>query len=445
MTKQQKYALFLTIGCFIAAFSFDFYLGKSSKLDKYTTQIEEALHQQEVDVKRFFDNREFIQRQLVKDKVIAPHRQLADYQYIQTLAKAPYTLLIYQNNDLIFWNNQFTSPPPSILSKIRPEAQLQFINGKNGYYLLKSQKYIDKLHGPYSLVAMFPIKYNYSIESNYLSDRFVANKHIPININISSDKTDYPIHTKQGELVCYLSPDGSLFDKQQQRRLLSLYLLGFLMLILFINATAKKMIAQGKPIVGAGVFIVAVFGVRLITILLNFSERFSELPVFAQTFQSNLISSSLGDLLINIILLLWIMFFFHKEFPSRRFDHLSKRTKFGLTYISYLCVLTGVLVLSWVFKSLIFNNNIQFDFSNTLAQSNSGMLAILGIILLLLALFLFSHKMMLNIANIALPRKERFTTLALAILSLAPIISVLNFMLPVVYLLLIASCIRIVV
>ena len=439
MTKQQKYTLFLTIGCFIAALCFDYYLSRSSKLDKYAVQIEEALHNQEVAVRQFFDNKNFIHRQLAKDKVVAPQQQLADYEYIRQLAGQDFTVLLYQGDNLVFWNNQYASPPSDILDNISPTAQQQFVDGNNGYYLLKSQKYISKSHGPYSLVAMFPIKYNYSIESDYLSDRFVANKHFPDNIDISVSETNYPILTRRGDLVCYLEASGLLFDRQQQRRLLTIYLLGFLLLTLFINASAKNMIAQGKPIVGAGVFIVAVFGVRLLTILFNFSERFSELPVFAQTFQSNLISSSLGDLLINIILLLWIMFFFHKEFPSRRFDHLSKRSKFGLTFTSYLCVLTGVLVLSWVFKSLIFNKNIKFDFNNTLAQTDSGMLAILGIILLLLALFLFSHKMMLTIANINLPRKQRFTALAFAILTLAPIISLLNFMLPVVYLLLIAS------
>ena len=439
MTKQQKYALILTIGCFLAAIGFDVYLNISSKLDKYSEQIEEVLHEQEAGVRRFFEKRDFIQHQLSNDKSIDPQEQLVDYDYIQQLAKEAYTVLIYQNDDLVFWNNQQASPPAEEIANISPELRVQFVEGKNGFYLLKSQKYINKLHGSYSLIAMIPIKYNFSIESNYLSDRFVASKHIPQNILISDTPSEYSVKTRQGEILCYLNANSKVFDQKQQQRLLLLYLLGFLLLIVFINTTAKKMIVQDKPILGAAVFIVAVFGVRLLTILFHFSGRFSELPIFAQTFQGNLISSSLGDLLINIVLLLWVMFFFHKEFPNRSFDHLSPKAKFGLSYVSYLFVLAGVLVLSWVFKSLIFNNNIHFDFNNTLAQSQSGMMAILGIILLLLALFLFSHKMMLTIANIALPRKERSTALALALLSMVPIISFLNFMLPVVYLLLIAS------
>ncbi len=443
MTKQQKYALFLTIAFFIAAIGFDYYLNQTSKLDNYGIQVQEALQNQEASVRRFFDNKGFIQRQLAKDEIADPQEQLADFEYISQLAKEDFTVLIYQEDKLIFWNNQYASLPKKTINKNKEATPTggtsELVETKNGYYLMQVQNFINKTYGAYKMVAMIPIKYNYSIESNYLSNRFIANANIPHNISVSKSQSEYPIANKQGEVVFFLNAEGAIFDRSQQLRLLYLYLTGFLLLIFFINATAKKMIADGTPLLGAGVFIVAVFAVRLITIVMHFSERFSELPVFSQTFDKSLISTSLGDLLMNIVLLLWIMFFFHKEFPNRSFAKHSQKGKFALTYISYLFVLAGVLVLSWVFKSLIFNNNVQFDFSNTLAQSQSGMIAIFGIILLLLALFLFSHKMMLNISNIALKRKERFMALGLAILSLIPIISCLNFMLPVVYLLLIAS------
>ncbi len=439
MTKQQKYSLLLTIGCLLAAIGFDYSLNHSSKLDKYKTQIEEELHRQETSVRRFFDNKAFIHRLLEPDKHADPQQLSNDYEYMQRLAKEPYTILIYRDDKLIFWSNQYATPPPDAILEFTREGHTTFVKGKNGHYLLRKQAVSGQPFGEYNLVAMMPIKYDYKLKSDYLKDRFVVDKNIPHNITVSSQQSEFPVLTKRGQAICYLGADGPVFDKKQQLRLVWLYLFGFFMLILFINTTTKRMIAAGNPIKGAAAFVIAVFGVRMLTIAFDFSSRFSELAVFAQTFENNLISSSLGDLLINILLLLWVMFFFHKEFPGRSFGHLSAKAKFGLTYLSYISVLSGVLVLSWVFKSLIFNNNIQFDFSNTLSQSHSGNLAILGIILLLLALFLFSHKMMLAIANMALPRRKRFVALSLALLTMVPVLSFLNFMLPIVYLLLIAS------
>ncbi|MFT5801258.1 MAG: hypothetical protein ACI956_001065, partial [Nonlabens sp.] len=109
MTKQQKYALFLTIAFFIAAIGFDYNLNQTSKLDNYGVHIQETLQSQEASVLRFFDNKEFIQRQLAKDKTVDPQEQLADYEYISQLAKKEYTVLIYQAGKLIFWNNQYAS------------------------------------------------------------------------------------------------------------------------------------------------------------------------------------------------------------------------------------------------------------------------------------------------------------------------------------------------
>ncbi|MFK7808745.1 MAG: ATP-binding protein [Saprospiraceae bacterium] len=442
MTKQQKYSLLLTLGFFIAAFGFDSYLNNNSKLHSYELQIEETLHNQETVIRRFFENKDFIERQLAGERIMDPKIQVEDYDYISQLAKEDFTVFIYQNGDLLFWNNQYASNPtiPTKADELQNTGLTsELVKATNGYYIKKSQNFISKSQGTYRLVAMIPVKYDYSLESNYLTNRFVANKNIPYNISVSEEVSEYPIAGKKGDTMFYLHTDEPVYDRQQQSRLLFFYLSGLFLLIFFINATAKKMIADGKPLTGAAVFIVAVFAVRFLTILLNFSERFTELPVFAQTFQKSLISTSLGDLLMNIVLLLWIMFFFHKEFPNRSFAKHSPRGKFALTYVSYLVVLGGVLVLSWVFKSLIFNNNVQFDFSNTLAQSQSGVIAIFGIILLLLALFLFSHKMMLNISNIALDKNKRFSALGLAILSIGPIIGLADFMLPTIHLVLIAA------
>jgi len=63
----------------------------------------------------------------------------------------------------------------------------------------------------------------------------------------------------------------------------------------------------------------------------------------------------------------------------------------------------------------------------------------MGIILLLIALFLFSHRMMLTVVNLGLNRNVRLAGLGLAVLTSLPVLYGFEFMLPSVYLLLIAS------
>ncbi len=438
MTKHQKYRLFFVLTCFLVTICYDYYSQKTTNLNRYTRLIEVTFHQHETEVNRFFENKEFI------DQVIYSHEnpnvanKSKDLDYIQELSSQIYSLDIYEGEELIFWSNQHVFPTKKELTSVQDQLQTEFLALQNGYYAVKSQSYKYAPSGKeYTLTGLIPIKYNYKIESDYLANKFSANANIPVSIKFTKVGS-YPIMTKEGEVLCYVQSDKKLVDAQQQRLLMWMYLISFFVLALFINSSAKRIIAGGRPILGVALLITTVFGIRLLSIFLDFTERFDSLSLFSQSFNTPL-SSSLGDLLINIALLLWMMFFFHKEFPVSEYDHLKKKTRFGLTYLNYISILTGILILTWVFKSLIFNTNITFDFDNIFNLDNSSILAIMGIILLLIALFLFSHRMMQTVVKLGLTHNERLLGLALSVVTILPVLYVVDFMIPDVYLLLIAS------
>ncbi len=438
MTKHQKYTLSIALICFIAAIGFDYYSQKATNLGRYAKMIESNFQEQETEVNRFFDNKDFIERHITDRNEQSLDSKDEVLEFIRDLSRKKYSLHIYAEDELVFWSNQNVFPSDKNVKAAQPKRQTKFVTRKNGYYALKSQKYKHKESGTnYTLMALIPIKYNYNIESDYLANHFAASPNIPSSIKLTKDGNQQ-IETKEGEVLCYINSSKKLFDKKQQQSLMWMYLFSFFILALFINATAKKIISDSNPILGAAILIISVFGVRLLTIILDFSSRFDSLPLFSQTFNTSL-SSSLGDLLINIVLLLWMMFFFHKEFPIGSYDHLKRNARFGLTYLNYMSILGAILMLTWVFKSLIFNTEINFDFDNIFNLDTSSILAIMGIILLLIALFLFSHRMMLTVVSLGLSRNVRLFGLGLAVLTVLPILYGVDFMLPVVYLLLIAS------
>ena len=438
MTKHQKYTLFIALACFITTIGFDFYSQKVTNLNRYAKLIESTLHQHETEVNHFFENKDFIERHVLGIEDQDLDRKKQELEFIRELSRKNYSLNIYAGDELVFWSNQNAFPLIEDVNNAQPQRQTKFVTLKNGYYALKSQKYKHKESGiDYTLTALIPIKHNYNIESDYLANRFTASSNIPTSIRLA-DAGNQTIEAKNGDLLCYINSSKKLFDRKQQQSLMWLYLFSFFMLALFINASAKKIIADNNPILGAGVLIVSVFGIRFLSIILEFSHRFDSLPLFSKTFNTQL-SSSLGDLLINIVLLLWMMFFFHKEFPVGSYDHLKKNARFGLTYLNYISIIGAILILTWVFKSLIFNTDINFDFDNIFNLGITSILAIMGIILLLIALFLFSHRMMQTVVNLGLSRNVRLMGLGLAVLTILPVFYGIDFMLPEVYLLLIAS------
>jgi signal transduction histidine kinase len=103
-----------------------------------------------------------------------------------------------------------------------------------------------------------------------------------------------------------------------------------------------------------------------------------------------------------------------------------------------LSILAAIFILTGVFKTLVFNTNLTFDFENVFNLDSQNLFAVTGVILLLIALFLFSHRMMMTIVKIGLNRHQRLIALGIATAVSIPLFFFVDFIIPPFYLLLIA-------
>ncbi|MEL6864108.1 MAG: histidine kinase dimerization/phospho-acceptor domain-containing protein, partial [Bacteroidota bacterium] len=437
--NQKQFAyLLIALVCFVIAFAFNWYIERSVNLEKYIKRIEAHLHQQEEEVDLFFKNRSLIKKLLLFQKGV-PQGQLSkeSQDLLAELSQKPFTVSIFQGDSLIFWSNNHALPYREEYQVGRNQQINRLTRLRNGYYELIRRQFQDETFGSYNLVGLVPIKYEYELESHYLQDQFVVDERIPTDISLTKQVSSFPLQSANGQIIAYLTVNRPISDLGQLRLLLVLNLIGFFFLALFINNLAKRTARPKYPWLGAAFLITVVFGIRLISVVFNWTEKVQEISLFAHNFTTTL-SSSLGDLIINIVLLLWVMIFFHKEAKLRSFDHLSGGVKFGLTSLNYFSILIGIFIITSVFKNLVFNTSITFDFDNVFNLDIYSLIAIIGVILLLIALFLFSHRMMLAIVRIGLNRHIRLAALGLATLSTIPFLLATDLLLPMVYLLLIA-------
>ncbi len=437
MTSRNKIYLLIAIAVFLGAIGLDWHYRTNDHLQSYATKIEAHLHQQEEEVEVFFSNKTLIKELLQSHINSSPGSFARLYKPLNQLTSRDYTISIYQHDSLIFWSNTSALPPMEEVVAKSPQRQQKLVNMRNGQYELIKQSFIDKATGSYTLIGLIPIKYGYSLESNHLRTHFPADPGIASNIRVSNKASGQAIRSKSGTPIAFLLAEGTIADQRGQQLVFWFYLAAFICLGIFINFFAKQLSTPQKPWLGPAFLTTAVFGIRLISILFDFSGRFDQLPLFSDRFSTTL-SGSLGDLVINIVLLLWVMIFFHKEARLRSFDHLGKGTQFLLTSLNYFAILTGILIITSVFKNLVFNSSIVFDFDNVFNLNRYSFIAIVSVILLLIALFLFSHRMMLAIIRIGLDRYRRLAALSLASLAAAPLLAAAQLLLPTIYLLLIA-------
>ncbi len=320
MKKGHFRILIVALIVLIGAISYGGYLKWSLDLGRYSGQIEDDLNEREKEVKLFFENKEFHNRQINNGPKLLLTQE-SDFTYLKNLGESNYSLSIYRLDSLVFWTNNQAFPTKEEISRVSPERSSKMVHLKNGFYEQISQTYRDT-EGPYSIVALIPIRDQYEITSDYLQPYFSAGKDIPLNLKIQQSVSEYPVLGDRGTPLFYLTADGPVIHQRQLILQLWLFFIGFIILGTFIHKYVTQLKKTKGAIFANISFLFAVFGVRILTIVFGFTEYFQSLTIFAPTFQT-VLSNSLGDLLINIFLLLWVMFFFYRHTEERNYSRLD--------------------------------------------------------------------------------------------------------------------------
>ncbi len=449
----MKKRLFYTIAAILLFFglgaALDFGVQKEHHLRTYVKRIERSLHKKESELNALLADTGFIYRNLRGvDKLPTPQQQ-ADLKRLLGLTEKPWNLDIYRSartpfpkgealpkgtpssglegDSLVFWLNNHASLLPDQLAEMREKPDFTgLIHLPNGYF-----EVVKRELQPGSLTAygLLPIKNHYPNESEYLRNDFISEDFlIPPDVVLSETATPFTIQTMEGKPIAWLdAAPGSNRDPKDKlflKFVFLIYVMGFIALGVLINDLARMLVQRYQPWVGAAFMLGSVIGVRWLTIVGGFTERFSAFQTFSKVFTEPILRgvNSLGELLINILLLVWMMVFFNREFQVKELTHPSTAIRFGLSTLNFFAIHMGMLMVCSIFKNIVLDSTIVFDFENVFNLNSQSVLAMLGVILLLLAFFLFSHRMMLAIRKIGLPQNKRFLAMGVSLACVAPVI-----------------------
>jgi len=167
---------------------------------------------------------------------------------------------------------------------------------------------------------------------------------------------------------------------------------------------------RGQALVGGALLLSLVAAIFWINQATDFTAAaFDQLPVFSQRFDvSTVLGNSLGDWLLHLALLLWFMVFFHRAMRIESSEKLhTSPLRLVLGGICYLAAMLSVAAAAEVYRQLVFHSAINFDFDNLLNFDEFSVLALVGILLLLLAVFLFNHRLIFTVLQLHLPVAHR--------------------------------------
>ncbi|MBK6932571.1 MAG: HAMP domain-containing histidine kinase [Saprospirales bacterium] len=329
--------------------------------------------------------------------------------WINTLtgqAAKPYTVLIHAGDSILFASNNKALPQREQLAEIDKAGERAVLQLSLGYYYARRQNF-----GPaQTLTLLVPIRFTLGAARQEQSGGlFPANPSISRQVGLRLKPTGHPIQINGADL-CWLQANGAVQAAWVQWLKLLAYglLLGLMLAVAFKFALqwAKK----GWALPGAAFLLTIVGSLFWLNRSTGFTAHtFDQLPFFAQRFDTySLIGNSLGDWLLHLVLLLWLMVYFHRAFRTDNLTHLPPMpVRLTLSVVCYLLVMLSVLVGIGVCRQLVFHSAITFDFDNLLNFNSFSVLAFAGIFLLLLALFLFAHRLIMTTRQLELPGAYR--------------------------------------
>ena len=301
---------------------------------------------------------------------------------VNMLADAPFYIYAFEQdinegNILIFWNSNVVVGVCD-QNALQKEDYTLFRN--NGIYLKRCIR-LANMENFQSLVVLYPIASSYPLQNEYLRSAFAAADYIPSSTKVSENKisNSLPVTDKDGHSLFYVQ-----FRKQDLPKWIAdrTMMIG-LLTSLFFSITWIHLIAIAiarKRSSYTGLAIIATVAALIITCLYTIGLPFhlNELAIFStQLYAASAVFPSLGILLVDMFLVLWIIIFLLSYFNEPK----PLRSKHGLMrWVAYTIALISCTVIpAYILESLVIDSRIFFDVSNFYAIDIYTLIGLLAV------------------------------------------------------------------
>lgn len=337
----------------LSIFLSNFFVRETS-LESSAQSITKYVERQEAD---FSD---LIQQDSLMNRLIKFEETEEDMLY--TFRK-PYALFLYNEKDnkqfLRSWNTSTVLPDQNVI--YGPEGST-FVKLQNGYYYIIKKK-LPK-HPDIFAICLILVKYSFFIETDQLRNNFPFNSSLAKKVNISFEKTAYPVNINN-KAAFYLKqrPDAQFaFDNAIS---LILRIVGLFLIFVALYIILSKKFAKRNYLLEIYLFVACLISFRLILYLVKPLFNFGNFSLFdPNIYGTNVILNSLGDLLINAILFCLIIVFIWNRLSVNRqtnVERMPQNKKWAIGGFAVLALVVSTFVIADIIRGIITNSTISFD------------------------------------------------------------------------------------
>jgi signal transduction histidine kinase len=376
----------------------------------YTIKKDEILHIEASKVERRIQKKEvLIHSVLTKPSFVDSLRKLennekwAQYLISEYSNKRNIYFNTYKNGKLIFWGG----------IQIAPETDLQikegssFIQQGNGYFEVIKHVYDD-----FSVLCFIPIKSEYPYQNEYLRNNFAKDLSASNSLEIASfeDKDVYNIRNFEGKYLVSVKLNSNTPPSFYVALELAMWILSILFLLLFLSSLCVSIAGKGYINLAISLLTSCILALRLLDLDKRYFSNNFDLEIFnPKYFASSYFFPSIGELLLNILAITWILSFIYiYRFQILKANSLLHK---GISYLIFVLLAIFVCAAGYatneLFFGLITNSNIYFELGTILNFSWINLLGIFVFCLSILNLFLLINSALCISLGLNLSTRER--------------------------------------
>ncbi|MBS1667464.1 MAG: HAMP domain-containing histidine kinase [Bacteroidetes bacterium] len=389
--QRNFYLILAAFLLFAGGYSINFLLGSNYSDSYWKNAVQGFLQEREKDFVKVSKNDELIQKLKNQDY---------NASQMEALSKKKYSFLLYEKDSTAlvvkFWNSQQLLPPDSLLHM---KDGNYFFSLENGQY-----EFVKRTLGGTSeglvAIGLIPVRLQYYIAISGLKPEFVNYPEAENRFHITSHPAQFSVKSYFGNTAFYLEKKDRSSVTNNNWLSHIFILLAVILLLAVIHNMAHNMSEHFGPLNGIAFLVLVVFLLRLTIYQFPSLFRLRQFELFSPTiYSSSFVLSSLGDLLINSLLLCWIVLFIKQEIGGFRLTSFRNKWKqWSLVLLMLIALLLITYFYTNVILSLVADARISFSVTNFFSLNEYSFIGFLVLATLALSYF-FITQVLLHIIS----------------------------------------------
>jgi len=369
------------------------YFSIQERPENITRKFSETLHQKEKSLSDAFEKLKGSSFQQMD-----PNRNEFERELQELYKKNGIILFVYYNDSLVFWSTNSVSCPVKLSGKFNHDTGY-LDKQKNGWYEVIRKKDSSVLY-----VGQILIKHQYSFENEYLKNQFETGFIVPEGTELDIRHGQNSIFSANNKfLFCLKIPPDPELSQTKIFVIFLLYMAGFLLLLIsvynFYYRYKHLFPSQGLFLLS---FTIDIILIRVFQFYFHFPKVLYDSNLFGPgSFSSSLLLPSLGDFLVNSILLLFISYVFFRHYPGfLKTQHRKKSIRIAVALFLLFLILTGFFAIIGVIHDLVVNSTIPFNLQDISSLNFSSFIGCVIISAVFLSFFLITIRLFQSIIDL---------------------------------------------